>query len=140
MRLIIRLFCKRGKEFRVWLLRIKLAARLEAKKKDGTAPPDAKGGKQPAAPAKEPPKKDEKAKPGAKGGPTQEEIEEEERQAKQAAEEEEARKLAEKEANFDKKGELKALGGHVTDFDLQDENRRTQHYDWLLPVYYKVQD
>ena len=24
-----------------------------------------------------------------------------------------------------------------TDLDVEDENRRTQHYDWLIPVYYK---
>jgi len=25
----------------------------------------------------------------------------------------------------------------VLDFDVDDDNRRTQHYDWLIPVYYK---
>ena len=25
----------------------------------------------------------------------------------------------------------------MTDFDVEDENLRTQHYDWLIPVYYK---
>lgn len=119
----------------------KLAERLAAKKKETGEPAAAtKGGKAPAAPPKEDPKAKKDAKAPAKGGPTQEEIEEEERRAKEEAEEADRQRIADLEAKFDKKGELKALGGKVTDFDVEDENRRTQHYDWLLPVYYKVQD
>lgn len=55
---------------------------------------------------------------------------------KQEAEEAERKRLEEIERNFNKHGELKLLGGKVTDFDVDDEHRRTQHYDWLIPVYY----
>lgn len=29
------------------------------------------------------------------------------------------------------------MGGKVFDFDAEDPFRRTQHYDWLLPIYYR---
>jgi hypothetical protein len=29
------------------------------------------------------------------------------------------------------------LGGRVTNFDINDEYSRTQHYSWLLPVYFR---
>jgi hypothetical protein len=29
------------------------------------------------------------------------------------------------------------MGGVVHDFDIDDKNRRSQHYEWLLPVYYR---
>ena len=29
------------------------------------------------------------------------------------------------------------MGGKVYDFDVEDPNKRTQHYEWLLPIYYK---
>ena len=106
----------------------KLAERLAAKKKDvGDPAAAAKGGKKDEkAPAKDAPKKDDKAAKGvAKGGPTAEEIEEEERKEKEAADEAERVRIAEIESNFDKKGELKALGGNVTDFEVEDINRRT---------------
>lgn len=32
------------------------------------------------------------------------------------------------------------MGGRVTNFDMDDENKRTQHYDWLIPVYFKLHD
>ena len=48
--------------------------------------------------------------------------------------------MADLESKFDHFGELKALGGSVTDFDKDDNDKRTQHYNWFLPVYYKVQD
>jgi hypothetical protein len=116
----------------------KLADRL-ARKKVGTAEAAAADSKKKAAPpAKaEPPKKDAK---GAKGGPTPEEEQAEAEKLRLEAEEAEERRLAEIEKNFDRRGELRALGGEVTDFDLDDEHRRTQHYDWLIPVYYKNAD
>ena len=118
----------------------KLAAKLAAKKDnaDAAAPVDPKGGKKgappPAAAKKEdPPKKDAKGK----GGPTAEEEEAEAERLKQEKEEAERFRLAEIERLFDKHGELAKLGGKVYDFDLEDEVRRSQHYEWLLPVYYK---
>jgi hypothetical protein len=39
--------------------------------------------------------------------------------------------------SFDKVGELKRLGGRCYDFDKDDEIKRSQHYEWLVPVYYK---
>ena len=51
------------------------------------------------------------------------------------------------EDNFDREGELKRLGGTLYDFDKDDgnilkfnnvlESRRSQHYEWLVPLYYK---
>lgn len=41
------------------------------------------------------------------------------------------------EAAFDKVAELKSMGGQVYDFDVEDPFRRTQHYEWLLPIYYR---
>jgi hypothetical protein len=32
------------------------------------------------------------------------------------------------------------MGGKVFDFDAHDPNRRTQHYDWLIPVFYRTPD
>ena len=123
----------------------KLAARLEASKKEGGAAGGAadakKGGKgAPAAPAKEEKKGKEAPAKAAKGGPTADEEAAEAERLRIEAEEAEKERLAEIERNFDKKGELKSLGGAVSDFDVEDQNRRTQHYDWLLPVYYKIQD
>lgn len=30
------------------------------------------------------------------------------------------------------------LGGRVFDFDKEDDVKRTQHYEWLIPIYYKL--
>lgn len=116
----------------------KLAAKLAAKKdKQDDAPADpkakGKGAPPPAAKKEEPPKKDAKGK----GGPTPEEEEAEAERIKQEKEEAERFRLAEIERNFDKHGELAKLGGKVFDFDIDDEVRRSQHYEWLVPVYYK---
>jgi hypothetical protein len=32
------------------------------------------------------------------------------------------------------------LGGDVDDFFIEDPNRRSQHYKWLIPVFYKPVD
>jgi len=56
------------------------------------------------------------------------------------AEEAERARIAEIESRFDKHAELKYLGGVVTDFDVDDEHKRTQHYDWLMPIYYRNPD
>lgn len=45
--------------------------------------------------------------------------------------------MEEKERNFDRVGELRRLGGRVYDFFVDDDIKRSQHYDWLIPVYYK---
>ena len=117
----------------------KLAAKLASKKDnaDAAAPVDPKGkkGAPPPAAAKkeEPPKKDAKGK----GGPTAEEEEAEAERIKQEKLEAERFRLEEIERLFDKHSELAKLGGKVYDFDPDDEVRRSQHYEWLLPVYYK---
>jgi len=41
------------------------------------------------------------------------------------------------EDGFDRNAELKSMGGRVYDFDKEDKSSRTQHYEWLLPVFYK---
>lgn len=117
----------------------KLAAKIAAKKENPDAAaavdPKAKKGAPPPAAAKkeDPPKKDAKGK----GGPTAEEEEAELERIKQEKEEAERFRLAEIERLFDRHGELAKLGGKVYDFDVDDEARRSQHYEWLLPVYYK---
>lgn len=32
------------------------------------------------------------------------------------------------------------MGGRLVDFEKDFESRRTQHYDWLIPVYFRVAD
>ena len=32
------------------------------------------------------------------------------------------------------------MGGRVYDFDIDNAHQRTQHYEWLLPVYYRNAD
>jgi len=32
------------------------------------------------------------------------------------------------------------MGGRLVDFEKDYESRRTQHYDWLIPVYFRVAD
>ena len=52
----------------------------------------------------------------------------------------EARELARVKAledAFDKTGELKSMGGRVFDFEVEDQFKRTQHYEWLMPVFFK---
>lgn len=116
----------------------KLADRLAARKQNNAeaaaSDPKKKGA---AAPAKaEPPKKDAKGK----GGPTEEEQQAEAERLRLEAEEIEAARIAEIESRFDKHSELRCLGGVVTDFDMDDEHKRTQHYDWLVPIYYRNPD
>lgn len=41
------------------------------------------------------------------------------------------------EDKFDKHKELASLGGRVIDFDVDNPNQRTQHYEWMIPVFYK---
>ena len=44
------------------------------------------------------------------------------------------------ELNFKRDEELKKMGGVVYDFYPEDEVHRSQHYEWLLPLYYKNAD
>jgi len=115
----------------------KLEARLKKNTEAPTDNADPKKKAPPPAAAKkeEPPKKDPKA---AKGGPTEEELQAEAERLKREAEEEEKRKQEELERNFDKNGTLKKMGGTVHDFDVDDDNRRSQHYEWLLPMFYRA--
>jgi hypothetical protein len=62
-----------------------------------------------------------------------------ERLAQEAEEAELARVKALEDA-FDKDGALRTFGGRVFDFDVEDEFKRTQHYEWLLPMYFKCVD
>jgi hypothetical protein len=98
--------------------------------------PKAKGGK--AAP---PPKKEEKAPAkGKKGEPVVDPVEEEERLRREAQEMEDKR-IAALEANFNKEAELGKKGGKVLDFKPDaDEQQKSQHYEWLVPMYFKLAD
>lgn len=121
----------------------KLQARIEAKKGEAeaanaaNADPKAKKGAPPPAKKEDPPKKDAK---GAKGGPTEEELKAEEDRIKEEAEEAKRQAEAELERKFDRDGEMTKLGGKVFNFEVEDENRRTQHYEWLIPIYYRQKD
>ena len=102
-------------------------------------------GKAPAAAAKAPPKKEEE-KPitNPKGvKKTQQQIDEEEAEERRLKEEAilaEQRRLQELEASFDKDGFLRQMGGVVYDFEQENEFRRTQHFEWLVPVYFRATD
>ena len=101
------------------------AAAADPKKKQGKEPPK----KEEAPPAKG-------GKP-AKGAPTAEEEAAEEERKRQEEEEAERRRLEELEANFARDDELARMGGKVYDFNKDDEDRRSQHYEWLLPVFFR---
>ena len=55
---------------------------------------------------------------------------------KEAEEAEQARLKALEDA-FDREAVLKSMGGRLTDFEAENSSSRTQHYDWLLPVYFR---
>lgn len=96
-----------------------------------------------AAPAPAAKKEDPKQPAGKPVKKTQQQIDEEEAEEerkKKEAEEAEIARLAKLERDFDRDGELVRMGGKVTNFDISDNSNRTQHYDWLLPVYFKQQD
>lgn len=138
----------------------KLAERLEKKKADvsnnaaAAIDPKKKGG---PPPAQAPPAKKEDAKAAAAKeivvpkGKTREqviaEMEAEEEKKRQEAEEAERLRLQEMEKGFDKHSELAKLGGKVFDFFPEDrklnlflvllESRKSQHYEWMVPVYFK---
>lgn len=118
----------------------KLAAKIAQQRSEAAeaVPADAKG-KKPAPPAAKKEeaaaKKDPKA---AKGAPTAEDEQAEAERLKQEAEEAERQRAEDLEKQFDKTGELTRMGGKVCDFDANDDNRRTQHYDWIIPVFYKT--
>jgi hypothetical protein len=59
-----------------------------------------------------------------------------ERLVQEALDKEATRKKA-LEDSFDRDGELKNMGGRVFDFEMENEHKRTQHYEWLLPVFFK---
>jgi len=119
----------------------KLEERLKKEReeaaKDVPVDPKAAKGKAPAAPAK----KEEVKKPDPKAPKkTPQQIEEEEAEAARLVREAEEAELARQaalEAAFNKTSELKSMGGRVYDFEVDDEFRRTQHYEWLLPIYYR---
>lgn len=122
----------------------KLQARIDAKKGEAeaanaaaNADPKGKKGAPPPAKKDEPPKKDAK---GVKGGPTEEELKAEEDRIKEEAEQAAKDLEAALERNFDRDGEMNKLGGKVYNFDIDDDNRRTQHYEWLIPIYYRQKD
>ena len=101
--------------------------------------PKAKGAKAP--PPKAPAAKAEAPGKASKKTPQQEEEErlEAERIAKEAEDAEAARVQALEDA-FDMNAALKTMGGRVFNFEKEDKYKRTQHYEWLLPVYFKCTD
>ena len=108
----------------------------------GIAKPGAKGGKPPPKKAevkKPPPAKKEEAKKPVKKG-----KKEEEEEAERLKLEEEREKIEEEERlqaildDFDENKELDKMLGKVLNFD--DENGKSQHYEWLLPCFYRLTD
>lgn len=116
----------------------KIKREREEAAKDAPVDPKAKGGK---APAPAPAKKEEPKKPDPKAPKKTPQQEEEERleaeRIKREAEEAEAARQKALEDAFDKVAELKSMGGRIYDFDVEDPYKRTQHYEWLLPIYYR---
>ena len=53
------------------------------------------------------------------------------------AEDAEIARLEALEKAFNKEVVLRSMGGRVTNFDIERESARTQHYEWLLPVYFR---
>jgi hypothetical protein len=116
----------------------KLEDRLK-KKKDET---DATGGdpKKKGAPAQPPaqPKKDEKKEEKkGKGGA---EVDDEEEKRRMEAEEEEKRIREEAESKFNRATELAKIGGKVFEFGVEKNGTNSQHYEWLIPVFFKTAD
>ena len=102
--------------------------------------PKAKGGKAPPAVAK---KEEPKAAAGKAVKKTPQQIEEEEAEEERLRVEQEMAEQARMtalEAAFDREPVLRSMGGRVTNFDMELEHERTQHYNWLLPVYFRNMD
>lgn len=99
--------------------------------------PKAKGGKA-AAPAK---KEDPKGAPAGKAvKKTPQQIEEEEAEEERLrleAEKAEQARLKALEDSFDRTAILRSMGGRLTDFEQEHDSKRTQHYSWLLPIYFR---
>lgn len=117
----------------------KEAAALAAADPKTKNDPKAKG----AAPAKAPKEAEKPAANQKQVKKTQQQIDEEEaeeRRAKEEAEAAERKRQEEIEAAFDKERFLKQLGGVVFEFDRENEFSRTQHFEWLVPVYFRPSD
>lgn len=122
----------------------KLEEKIRKQKEDreaaaGAVDPKNKGK---APPAKEVKKEDPKAA-GKAVKKTQQQIEEEEAEEerlKLEAEQAEKARIEALERAFDKEAVFKSMGGRVTNFEIEREHARTQHYDWLLPVYFRSMD
>ena len=41
---------------------------------------------------------------------------------------------------FERDAVLRSMGGEVTDFEIEQAHARTQHYKWLLRVYFRNMD
>lgn len=129
----------RNKKLEERLLKEKDNASAVAAPVDPKAKPGAKPA--PAPPKKEEAKKPEPAGKAVKKTPQQEEEErlEAERLVREAEEKEAARIKALEDA-FDATGALKRMGGKVFNFEVEEQFKRTQHYEWLLPVFFKCMD
>lgn len=66
-----------------------------------------------------------------------EDEEAEEERLKKEAELAEIERIAALERAFDRTSVLESMGGSVNNFDQELVSARTQHYDWLLPVYFR---
>lgn len=55
-------------------------------------------------------------------------------------EEKEAARCKALEDGFNKTTELRSMGGRVYDFDMENKFKRTQHYEWLLPVFFRCME
>lgn len=110
-----------------------IAERLQKKQDNADEPAD---GKKKAPPKKEEEKKDA-GKKGKKDAAAEEEEEERKRKEEQDRIEQERLRLEEIERNFDQVAELRKLGGRKLDFFPDDPKRKAQHYDWLIPMFFR---
>ena len=120
--------------------------REEDKEKDAETGIGGKKGVPAKKKAPEPKKKAEAPKKeagkAAAGKKKSKKEEEEEADAQRLEEErikaEEEDRIKEIIESFDRNGELKKIGGKILEF--KDEETRSQHYQWILPFFYKSPD
>lgn len=86
-------------------------------------------------------KKEEDKKDAGKKGKKDPNAEEEEEERKRKEQEEkiekEKQRVEELERNFDQVAELRKIGGKKLDFFKDDPRKKAQHYDWLIPMFFR---
>jgi len=116
------------------ILTFDLAERLKQKQEEGA---EVAAGDKKKAPAKKEEEKKDAGKKGKKDAQAEEEEEERKRKEEQEKVERERKRIEDMERNFDQVAELRKLGGRKLDFFPDDPKRKAQHYDWLIPMFFR---